>query len=238
PYGVRAPEEVCEFAVEIGDHLAGQGIKMLVVACNTATAAALPCLLGRYQFPVVSVIGPGARSAATISRSGRIGVLATEVTVASGAYTAAILACRRDASVVERAASWLVPVLESGIVREDVVSLGLAPALTDMAARGIDALVLGCTHFPLAHRIIERAVGPGVAIVDSAGTTAREVLRLLRSQALESDGPARNRFLVTGPAEAFAVRALSMFGQAPAIETVNIGRASFGRVRGFVPEAS
>ncbi len=220
PYGVRSAEQVRDFAVEIADLLVAEGIKLLVVACNTATAAAFPTLRQRYQIPVIGVIAPGAREAVRQSRSGRIGVLATDATAASHAYRSAILQEHPGAVVIERSASWLVPVVERGTLAR-AAARDLAPVLTEMCDFGIDTLILGCTHFPLVRDLFEAEVGDDIAIVDSAETTAREVTAVLRGlDMLGSE--AWHRFLVTGPAEAFAERAQAMFRTSPVIETVDL----------------
>lgn len=221
PYGVRAQSQVREFAFQIADMLLRQDVKLLVVACNTATAAAYADLQARCHLPVVGVIDPGATAALRLSRRGRIGVVATQGTVASGAYTAAITRADPEALVEERAASWLVPLIERGSLAHDTVARGLDPVLAGLRPHGIDVLILGCTHFPLVREIFEAGVGPDVAVLDSAETTALEVSRLLDHLDLRSDGPATHRLLVTGPAEAFAERAQAMFHASPLIETVD-----------------
>ncbi|HZU13568.1 MAG TPA: glutamate racemase [Chloroflexota bacterium] len=222
PYGPRPQAEVRAFAIQVGDYLASLGIKLLVVACNTATAAAYQVLRDRYPFPCVGVVAPGAAAAARATRNGRIGVVATDGTVASGAYRRAILECRPDAVVVEHAASWLVPLIESGPHHDVAIEDRLTAEMTELRRTGIDTLILGCTHFPLVRAIFQRAVGPDVTLLDSAGTTVMEVARLLREFGLEADGVPGHRVLVTGPAGAFGARAETMFRTSPAIETVNL----------------
>lgn len=220
PYGPRPQEQVRDFAVEVADFLAADDIKLLIVACNTATAAAYPILRRRYPFPVVGVVDPGAAEAVRLSPTGRIGVIATDGTVASRAYSRAILRYRPDAQVTERPASWLVPVIESGRADETEVLGRLESVLADMDSTEIDTLILGCTHFPLLRHLFEVAAGSGITILDSATTTAREVRRLLDQFNLHSEGPSQHRFLVTGPARAFAERVATMFRAYPPIETV------------------
>jgi glutamate racemase len=202
--------------------LALEGIKMLVVACNTATAAAYDWLRERYAFPVVGVISPGARRAARCTRNGRIGVAATNGTVGSGAYRVAVLQEMEHATVVQAAMSWLVPLIEQGPVTRAEVTADLLPALETMRAEEVDTLILGCTHFPLVRDLFEVAVGPGVTVVDSADTTAEEVALLLHRLDLGADEPPVHRFLVTGPARAFAERATSVFRASPPIESVDL----------------
>jgi glutamate racemase len=225
PYGPRPQEQVREFAIQVTDFLATEGIKLLVVACNTATAAAYARLRDRYDFPVVGVISPGAAEAVRLTRTGRIGVVATDGTVASGAYSDAVRALLPAAHVLERPASWLVPLVEAGHACDDRIEAGLVPIMADFHAHRIDTLILGCTHFPLVRDIFERVAGPEVRVVDSATTTAREVERQVLERAMASDGPPAHRFLVTGPSSSFATRADAMFHTSPPIETVDLQSA-------------
>lgn len=220
PYGPRPQPQVRDFAEQIADFLADADIKLLVVACNTATAAAYQYLRRRYAFPVLGVIDPGAAAAVRLSRSGRIGVIATDGTVASGAYKRAVLERLPTADVVERSASWLVPLIERGSLARGAVARELAPALAAMRLTDIDTLILGCTHFPLVRDIFEAEVGPEIAVVDSAHTTSSEARDLLDTLDAHADSRPVHRLLVTGPAEAFAERAQAMFRTSPQIETV------------------
>jgi glutamate racemase len=222
PYGPRAQEEVKRFAIQVADLLAECEIKLLVVACNTATAAAFTDLCGRYPFPVIGVIEPGARGAVQTTRSGRIGVVATDGTVRSEAYSIAIKAILPQATVMERSASWLVPLIERGALARTEVFLRLAQTLSELRDGGIDTLILGCTHFPIVRDIFEAGVVPGTIVLDSAVTTADEVARVLARLDLQGRGRAVHRLLVTGPAEAFADRAQAMFRSSPRIETVDL----------------
>ncbi len=221
PYGTRPHAEVRQFALQIGDYLNAQGIKLLVIACNTATAAAFDVLKHRYAIPVVGVIGPGAREAVRRSKYGRIGVAATDATVASGAYRSAILRLCPEAEVIERSASWLVPLVERGPRALWCAAKRLAPMLADMGDAGIDTLILGCTHFPLVRDLFEEAIGPDIAVVDSAETTAREVATLLTDLDIPGSAGTR-RLVVTGSARAFADRAAVMFHSVPNVETVTL----------------
>lgn len=221
PYGTRPQSEVRRFALQVGDFLADTGIKLLVMACNTATAAAYEQLRDRYSFPVVGVIGPGAREAARLTQKRRVAVVATNGTVNSGAYRSALLSEIPDIFVVERPASWLVPLLERGPVARATVAAELSPLMLSLRGLDVDVLILGCTHFPLARDLFEQEAGLGMVILDSATTTANEVGRLLREWTMESEGPPVHRFLVTGPAEAFAERAQTMFRASPNIETLD-----------------
>lgn len=199
PYGTKSPEIVKRYALQAANHLLHRGIGMLVVACNTATSAALPALQEQLDIPVVGVIEPGARAAAEKTR-GRIGVIATEGTVSSRAYTKAIHAIKPDVEVIEAAAPLFVALAEEGWanthVAREVAEIYLEPLLD----AGIDTLVLGCTHYPILRGTIEHVVGDNIAVVDSAETTAERV------RAMVNGGPAgegSHTFLVTDAAERF-----------------------------------
>jgi glutamate racemase len=222
PYGPRPQAEVRRYTLEIGDALARFNIKILVVACNTATAAAYDDLRGRYDFPVVGVIRPGAREAARVSTRGRIGVVATLGTVASKAYASAIACIRREAQVFERSASWLVPIIERGALARRAIQGQLEPTLEEMRALEIDTLILGCTHFPIVRDVFEAGIGKEVTILDSAATTAAEVAQLIAACEIRSAIEPKHRVLVTGPAEAFAERAQAMFRSSPEIEEIDL----------------
>lgn len=222
PYGPRSQDEVREFALQIGDLLAGEHIKLLVVACNTATAAAYADLAGRYPFPVIGVILPGSLAATGSSRNRRIGVIATDGTVASGAYSRTIHDLDPAVTVIERPASWLVPLVERGAIARAVVERDLAPVLQEFRALQVDTLILGCTHFPLVRDIFAAGVGHDISLIDSAVTTARQVETALMERDAQARGAPTHRLLVSGPAEAFAERAQAMFSSSPSIETVDL----------------
>ena len=200
PYGTKSPATVVRYSLQAAQHLLDRGIGMLVVACNTATAAALPDLQARLPIPVVGVVEPGARAAVAQTR-GHIGVIATEGTVRSQAYTKAIHALAPSVEVIEAAAPLFVPLAEEGWanthVAREVAEIYLEPLIDD----GIDTLVLGCTHYPILRGTIERVVGDEVAIVDSAETTAVRVREL--APPVTSNGQPEHRFLVTDATDRF-----------------------------------
>jgi glutamate racemase len=179
PYGTKSEHTVVRYALQAADELVGRDIKCLVIACNTASAAALPALQERYaELPVIGVIEPGARAACAGSVSGRIAVLGTESTVQGGAYTRSILRLRPEARVSGLACSLFVALAEEGWTDGAVASAAAARYLAPLRAAGAaapDMVVLACTHFPLLEPVIAAAVGPGMRIVDSAATTAAVV---------------------------------------------------------------
>lgn len=201
PYGVRSEEEVVTCVRSILDRFAREGVKMAVMACNTASAVALPVLRDRYPFPIIGVIEAGAGMAVRQTRNGRIGVLATERTVASGAYNAAVAALAPGCRVVGRPAPHLVAMVEEGYLERDPASLDAAVAahLRPLLDAGVDTVILGCTHFlALRDRILQRH--PGIAVIDPAAETAEQAAAILRSAGLlaPTNGLPRHRFLITG----------------------------------------
>ncbi len=208
PYGTKSPETVVRYALQATETLAALRIKCLVVACNTASAVALPAVRGRIaRVPVIGVIEPGAEAACAASRSGRIAVIATEGTVRGGAYQAAIRRRRPEAHVTAVPAALFVALAEEGLcegpIAEAVAHHYLDPLFA--AERPPDTLVLGCTHFPMLKRSIGLAVGPQVTLVDSAQTTARHVRRELeRAGILAAGGPGSLRLLATDAPVRFA----------------------------------
>ena len=200
PYGTKSPATVVRYSLEAARHLLTHDIRMLVVACNTATAAALPALREMLPIPVIGVVEPGARAAVAVT-SGVVGVIATEGTVRSKAYTRAIHALDPDIDVIESAAPLFVPLAEEGWANTHVAREVAEIYLEPLIDAGIDTLVLGCTHYPILRATIEQVVGDAVAIVDSAETTALTVKQSLGI----SSGPARgtHQFLVTDAEERF-----------------------------------
>jgi glutamate racemase len=200
PYGTKSPATVVRYARQAAQFLLARDIGMLVVACNTASAAAMPELTASLSVPVIGVIEPGAQAAVN-KTSGVVGVIATEGTIRSRAYTKAIHAIDPDVEVIESAAPLFVPLAEEGWsnthVAREVAEIYLEPLID----AGIDTLVLGCTHYPILRGTIEQVVGSSVQIVDSAETTAAAVKAALGPSSGVSD-PTR-QFLVTDAEERF-----------------------------------
>ena len=179
PYGVRDLAEVRRFAFEIINYLVGLNVKLVVVACNTATAAALEVAQAEFDVPVVGVIEPGARAAVLETRSRRVGVLATESTVASGAYRRAVHNLDAGVEAYEQAAPRFVPLIERGIVDGPELATTAQGYLVPLKEQRVDVVILGCTHYPLISAPINRILGPEVRLISSAGQTALEVGRIL-----------------------------------------------------------
>ena len=232
PYGPRAAEDVRAFTAECIAWLLAQDVKLLVVACNTATAQALPLVREQSDVPVVGVVRPGAVAAAAATRDGHVGVVATSGTVASGAYPAAITEANPAIVVSQQACPTLVPLVEAGVVDGPPAEREVRGYLEPMLAQDprIDALLLGCTHYPLLRATIERVVGRSVAVVDSAFTTAIAVEDLLDALRARSDltgsGAADNRIATTGDVAAFTAVAERVFGdRLPDVESVSVEAA-------------
>ncbi|HWA03600.1 MAG TPA: glutamate racemase [Rhizomicrobium sp.] len=207
PYGTKSAETVARYAVQAAGALARRNIKLLVVACNTASGVALPALLDAFApLPVVDVIGPGAEAAVRASPDGPIAVIATEGTVKAGAYVRAIHARAPGIGIVQLACPLFVPLAEEGLTEGVIAELVAHRYLDDLLARQPRALVLGCTHYPALKGTIGKVAGLDVALVDSAQTTAAEVERRLRALDLLRDGPSQpdRHFLVTDAPERFS----------------------------------
>ncbi|HVP68964.1 MAG TPA: glutamate racemase [Anaeromyxobacteraceae bacterium] len=202
PYGTKSAEVVTQYSLNNARFLARQGIEMLVVACNTASAVALPALRAAFRIPVLGVVEPGARAAVRASRSGRIGVIGTQGAVASGAYQRAIRELSPAATVFARACPLFVPLAEEGWTdpEDEVVRIVAERYLAPLREERVDALVLGCTHYPLLKAAIGAAL-PGVVLVDSAEAIAAEVRESF--PAAGSGGPAAHRFFVTDTPQRF-----------------------------------
>lgn len=197
PYGTKSAGIVTQYALEAAGFLCEKGVKLLVVACNTASAVALPQLRARFDVPVLGVIEPGAR-AAVARGARRIGVLGTEGTIHSGAYERAIRQIDAEVNVFSVACPLFVPLAEEGWATHPVAEQIAAEYLAPLLREKIDALVLGCTHYPLLIQAIRRVVGSQVEIVDSAASTAGEVAQLLEAQALQAGVfSGRQQFFVT-----------------------------------------
>ena len=217
PYGTRSPETVVRYSIEAAHFFRSRDVKMVVVACNTASSVALSDLAQEAGVPVLGVIEPGARQAAARTRSGRIGVIGTRATIRSSAYTRAIHAVNPDLTVLARPCPLFVPLAEEGWtdnrVTRETAEIYLRPLLDD----GVDTLVLGCTHYPLLKDVIGQVAGDGVTLVDSAEAVSSEVRNLLTSSkklpASPNNALPRHRFYVTDGPEPFHDAAKRFLGR-------------------------
>ena len=208
PYGTKSAETVTRYAVQCANAVGAHDIKLLVVACNTASAVAMDALHASLgNIPVLGVIEPGADAAVRAAPTGKIAVIATESTVRGGAYMRAILARNSNASIVQKPCPLFVALAEEGLTDGDIPErVGrhyLGPLLA--AAEKPECIVLGCTHYPALANMIARVAGPDVILVDSAETTARTVVQLLAERNLERrSAPSAPRFLATDAPQRFA----------------------------------
>ena len=219
PYGTKSPDTITRYALQAASKLVEQRVKLLVIACNTATSAALPALRRHFApLPVIGVVEPGAVAAVESSRKGHVAVIATEATIGRGTYQEALQRLCPGIRITTKACSLLVSLAEEGWLdgreSESVVARYLRPIFKKRDAP--DCLLLGCTHFPLLLTPIRKVLGPDARIVDSAETTAQSVLDELASTGLlrRNKGKARVRFLTTDDPERFA-RTGSLFLGAP-----------------------
>jgi glutamate racemase len=229
PYGTRSLATVERYAVENARFLDAHGIKLLVIACNTASALALPAIREVVSVDVIGVIEPGARAAVSESRGQRIGVIATEATVRSGAYAKAIAQLAPTAQVIARACPLFVPLTEEGWAETEEARSIAAKYLKELKESSIDTLVLGCTHYPILRGVIQETVGDHVTLIDSGEAAARDVKSLLElnglSRAVARESGERERhlcddldhFYVTDAAERFSRVAERFLGIAPSV---------------------
>jgi glutamate racemase len=213
PYGTKSRETIERYAIEDAAFLVEKGVKMIVVACNTASAMARESLREEFDVPFLTVLGPGARAAARATRSGRIGVIATEATINSGAYELAIREAvqNRDSEgaekieVFSRACPLFVPLVEEGETDSQVARLLAEQYLASLREQQIDTLVLGCTHYPLLKNVIADTMGEAVTLIDSAEAVAEETAQLLEQHGwlVAGDEPQQSRFYVTDAAQRF-----------------------------------
>ncbi len=224
PYGGRPARDIERFARQAISYLEMRGCKLVVVACNTTSALALDGMTRDFAVPLIGVLRPGAYAASKASRTGRIGVIATEGTVRSGAYERAIRQLLPHAEVFSRACPRLVPLVEAGRAHSGEAVEALREYLEPLVDEDIDVLVLGCTHYPYLEDEIRRIVGPDVTIVDPAGETVKAAAALLAGLGLLSEtrsGP--DEFLVTGEPEKFASVARELLGRAlPSVRRVSL----------------
>jgi glutamate racemase len=215
PYGTKSAQELIEYSFQITDLLVGRGVKLLVVACNSAASAALDLMRARYNVPILGVIEPGLRAASAATRSGRVGVIGTVGTVASGAYQRA--AADLHVELACAACPGFVEFVEAGDVASDQVHVLAERLLAPIRDAKVDTLVLGCTHYPLLARTIADVMGRDVVLVSSADETAFEVMHTLDERATPGVTPSHT-FITSGDVATF--RALGGRFLGPEVEAV------------------
>jgi glutamate racemase len=225
PYGTKSATTVRRYTEVNLEFLEGRGVKAVVVACNTASALGLPGLAA--PVPVWGVIEPGAVRAAAATRNGRIGVIATESTVASGAYADALRRLVPGLGIWSQACPLLVPLIEEGWLDDPVTAEVARRYLEPLLARGIDTLVLGCTHYPLIAPLLAEIAGEGVALVDSAAAVSDQVATELAQRGMLSDAPTpEDHYCVTDTSDRFERIAQRFLGRKVGLELVDIGNSA------------
>jgi glutamate racemase len=216
PYGTKSAETITRYALEDADFLVARGVKLVVVACHSASSVALDELGRRFEVPVVGVIRPGARAVVAATRSNRVGVIGTRATIGSAAYERAIRAERAGVEILARPCPLFVPLAEEGWTDDDVAESVARRYLVGLRDEGIDALLLGCTHFPLLVPVIGRVLGSEVALVDSSEATAAEAARLLEELGLLADKASpRHRWYLTDLTPGFEAIGARFLGDEP-----------------------
>lgn len=221
PYGPKSPETVRRYSREISGFLIEQGVKAIVVACNTATAHALPVLRDELDVPVIGVVEPGARAAVRATRTGHIGVIGTAGTIRSQAYVRAIHAENPDVRVTALACPLFVPLVEEGWTNHEATHLVAEEYLAPFVKDPIDTLVLGCTHYPLLKPVIGEIIGRSVRLIDSAEETAADARRMLAANRLTAAaGEGEYRFIASDDPQQFLTLGRRFLGSA--IERVEV----------------
>lgn len=226
PYGPKSPDTVLRYSREIVDFLKGEGVKAVVVACNTATAHALAALQEENDLPIIGVIEPGSRAAARATKSGNVGVIGTQGTINSRAYERAITSADRGAHITALACPLFVPLVEEGWLDTEVTRLVAEEYLEPIKSAHVDTLVLGCTHYPLLKPVIGSVVGRDVRLIDSAEETAAQTAATLIDSGLahEATDTARYRFIASDAPEQFLRVGGRFLGSSiDRVETVTLG---------------
>ncbi len=214
PYGSKSKEVVTIFSVAIAKFLSEKKVKLIVVACNTASAFALSHLQKKFKVPVLGVIFPGAKDALKSSKRKRIAVIGTEGTIKSSSYTKAIISLNNQAVVYAKACPLFVPLVEEGWINHSVTKEVAKEYLTPLVNKGIDTLVLGCTHYPLIKKVIKNVISRNITLIDSAEATAKDVLNILKKLKLQEKGKSagRHSFYVSDSPEKFKFYAKRFLG--------------------------
>ncbi|MEB3165033.1 MAG: glutamate racemase [Prochlorothrix sp.] len=246
PYGTRSPQEILTFVQEILGWMASQGVKMVIMACNTSSALALEAVQGQYPFPVLGLILPGAKAAVRQGR--RVGVIATPATVASNAYAQAIREANPQAKTWQVACPQFVPLIESNQIHTPQMRSVAQAYLEPLIAQQIDTLIYGCTHYPHLAPVLRTLLDPTVQLINPAVHVVAAAVRELDALGLRHTGPAvPTRFYTSGPPAQFATLATQWLGYRPWVDLLSVaelqtfgGGASFGAypVRSLSPADS
>ncbi|AEG13995.1 glutamate racemase [Desulfofundulus sp. TPOSR] len=226
PYGPRKPEELIGFAESILTFLVSCGVKYVIFACNTNSSISLPVVRERYAVPMIGLIEPGVREAVRVSTGGRIGVIATEATIKSGAYQRALKALNPELAVFGQAAPRLVPLVEAGRAGTREALEAVSEYVQPLKQAGMDTLILGCTHYPFLEAEFREVLGPEVKLVDPAEATimaAREEMSRLGLLNNPGGGPVQHRYFVSGDPRVFQEAARHFLGEdIPSVQQVKL----------------
>lgn len=223
PYGPRSTAEVYEFTEEIINYLLQYPLKAILIACNTATAAALAKIKTKLPIPVLGVIEPGARAAIKVSKQNRIGIIGTQGTIRSRAYETALLKINPDLQVYSLACPKFVPIVEKGLHHTPAAEQVVDETLQPLTKLELDTLILGCTHYPLLNQYISKVMGERVATISSAEETAVELSTILQHQNLLAEFQQKpHRFFTTGSQEMFSQIAEEWLGVKIHVEKVTL----------------
>lgn len=226
PYGAKSKETVVKFSVQNANFLAGLNVKMIVVACNTSSSFSLPALRRRCDVPVIGVIEPGAQKAASVTRRMKVGVIGTKATISSGVYEKRIKEIDPEIDVTSVSCPLFVPLVEEGWLKENVTEEIARRYLRPFKGKKIDAIVLGCTHYPLLKSAIRKVLGRGVRLIDSATQTARAVEKITRNKNIDNQRKTKGsyRFYVSDEPELFKkIGSRFLGGKIANIKKVDIG---------------
>ncbi len=215
PYGTKSSKTVIAYSQSNSSFLVSKEIKLLVVACNTASAVALPSLRWDFEIPIIGVIEPGARKAVRTTQARKVGVIGTPSTIKSNAYKKAIESIAPEIKVYSKACPLFVPIAEEGWTDGEIAQLTANNYLETFKESGIDVLILGCTHYPLLKPIIQKVMGDDVTLVDSAEETALEIMRVLEENAIsnKNSSPPQIEFYLTDVSETFISIAARFLGK-------------------------
>ncbi len=225
PYGPKSTPTVTQFAIQDTEFLLRHDVKVVVVACNTASSVAVDELRSRYDIPIIGVIEPGALAAVSSTLIGKVGVIGTEGTITSHAYRERIRQLDSEIEIVEQSCPLFVPLAEEGWTDREITLVIAHEYLTPLRDAGVDVVVLGCTHYPILKQTIQKVFGPSVTLIDSAEETARDVAQVLAEFGIANDSgeePA-HRFFVSDVPHRFKEQAERFLGaELPNVEVVGI----------------
>lgn len=223
PYGTKSADTIIRYSLENAAFLVERGVKAIVVACNTASAIALPALKEKYNLPILGVVAPGAKRALEVTKNYTIGVIGTQATVSSESYVRALKELNDKVKVVSRSCPLFVPLVEEGWLDNEVARSAAKIYLSDIKNDGIDVLILGCTHYPLLKSLISQEVGPEITLVDSAQATAHALNELLSETGMKNESSLKaDQIYVTDLPQRFESVARRFLGdRIPPIKHVN-----------------